>query len=316
MLEYLGEIDVQVKQVKRESTLGSMRALVIKDKALHDLALNRVEHFRNQMELFRKKCDYHKSSISRILKGMVEDWLENKFLVKEEKQVLAAIDNSHNTSEISSMVRQAVSNENINRRLEELFALISSAYSSEWKNAVDNITLDLSKIDELHLSFQKKIIAEVAGENITLPEMLIDGVKKGAAIGGALGLVGGSIVIAMTAVTMPALLTIVPFYALIGTLAGGIANLFGLSKNRAKLKRDVEKEFRRARADFENHYITEFNSNLNMVMQAAVTELTNKFSETANIPPEASLLRYKTSLEGYLASLDALIMPMTDNFIH
>lgn len=307
LLEHLKEIDDEVKRVKSESTLSSMRALALIDKATHELARNRVEYFLNQMQLFRNKCDYHRDSIGRSLEGLAEDWLENKFLEEEEVQVLAAINDSHGSSEISSMVKQAVSNDNINRRLEELFALISSAYSSEWKIAVENISLELSRADELHLSFQKKIIAEVASENITLPEMLIDGVKKGAAVGGAFGLVGGSIVVAMTAATMPALLVIVPFYALIGTLAGGIANLFGLHKNKEKLKREVGKEFRRARAEFGNHYMSEFQANLNKVMRSTVIELTEKFSKTADIPQEAVLQRYKESLNKYLISLDATI---------
>lgn len=307
LLEYLKEIDEEVKRVKSESTLSSMYALALKDKALHELAKNRVDYLLNQIQLFRNKCDYHRDSIGRTLKGLAEEWLENKFLAEEEEQVLAAINDSHSSSEINSMVKQAVSNDNINRRLEQMFALISSAYSSEWKNAVENIALELSKADELHLSFQKKIIAEVEGENITMPKMLIEGVKKGAAIGGAFGLVGGSIVVAMTAATMPALLVIVPFYALIGTLAGGIANLFGLPKNKEKLKRGVEKEFRRARADFGNHYMSEFQANLNNVMRSTVIELTDNFTKTAEMPPEAILQRYVESLIKYLKSLDETI---------
>lgn len=307
LLEHLNRIDDDVKRVKRDSSMSSMHALAITDKAMHELARNRVEYFLNQMQLFRNKCEYHRDSIGRSLNGLTEDWLENKFLAEEEKHVLAAIYDSHGSSEINSMLKQAIDKDNINRRLEELFALISSAYSSEWKNAVENISLELSKADELHLSFQKKIIAEVAGENITLPEILIDGIKKGAALGGAFGLVGGSMVVAMTAVTMPALLVIVPFYALIGTLVGGIANLFGLSKNKEKLKREVEKEFRRARAEFGNHYMTEFQANLNKVMQTTTTILAENFAKTADIPPEAILLRYKERLYNYLITLNAMI---------
>lgn len=308
LMGYLAKVDERVKQVKQASTLSSMHALVFKDKALHDLAKNKVIHDVNQLDLFKNKCNYHKDAISRKLKVMTEEWLDNRFLAEEEEQVLSTIEESINAAQIDSMLKNAVSNNNINRRLEDLSSLVKINFTEEWKRAIEDISLELMKADELHLEFQKKIIADIQSENITVPELLIDGVKKGATIGGALGLVGGSLVIATTAVTLPALIVFIPVYALVGMLTGGIVNLFGVSKKKDKMKKEAVKQFHKARADFSNHYKSDFESNLNKVMDSTVIELINRFSVTSNIPSQESLLKHKASLTEYLKSIDSIIL--------
>ena len=308
LMGYLTDIDGIIKQVKQASTQSSMHALGIKDKVLHDLAINSVIHDLSQLDIFKNKCNYHKNTISRKLMGQAEDWLDNRFLVEEEAQVLKAIDEQSTEDQIKLMVQEAVSLKNINNKLEDLTSLIKTNYTQEWMKSVEDISLELKNADELHLEFQKKIIADIENENVSLSKILVEGIKKGATIGGTLGLVQGSLVIATTALTMPALLVFIPVYAGVGMLTGVITNALGLSKKIDKSKKIIAHKFYKARTDFSNLYKSDFEANLNRVMDSTVTELTYKFSETSGIPSEEILLKHKASLTEYLSSVESMIV--------
>ncbi len=293
LLDYLADVDNHVRQVKKESILSSMQAITIKDSALHKLAMENVTHNLDQISLFSEKCGYHKDLISKKLKHLAEDWIDHKLLADEENAIYMAIDGKHSASDINSMVQNAVSKENIDKQLKEFYLHIDQTVKDEWNKAIDEITLELQHTDIAHQDFQRKIIANVQAENVTLSDMFVDGLKKGATMGGTLGLVGGALIVGTTAVTMPALLVFVPLYAALGALTGGISNLFGLSKNKEKLKKDITNEFRRARVEFYNDFSPKFTNELERSMSSTINELRAKFAEQSGLPSEAKLLQYK-----------------------
>jgi len=302
LLESLHDIDQKVKEVKRESSFSSMNALVLKDKAIHELALSRTKTLISQLQTFRSKVQYYKDVINYKLDSIIEDWFESKFLKKEIDEIMRFLNETSDNKEVQNKIKQIISQESINNKLSILHKELKNEFIRQWTKAISEVSVELSKADELHLEYQRKYLINLENDNVSLPGLLVDGIKKGATIGGALGLVGGSFVVAMTAVTMPALLVFIPVYSILGMLTGGIANMINIQPQKDKKRRYIQDTLEKIKNDIYNSQIIEMKKRNADVSKETANDLEQRFLVSTGIPSEESLISYQNSIEIYLKS--------------
>jgi len=245
--KYISQLETNANKAHEKSIKSSLFGLLKRDMILHELYLKELELIIEQITKFENKIIYHNQRIKDIFNNKLSNWYENDFLANEEQEVINIIDSSKLfqivKSKISMKINNIFSKDNINHILENERLLLSKALQDEWKLSIEEVTdsfsKEFNKLKSQFISHHQNKITDMTGSS----DSILERARKGAIIGGTLGVIQGAILASTAAITMSIFFITIPVFLTAGLLTGSITKLFDYKQNKNKLRKKVEEIF-------------------------------------------------------------------------
>lgn len=295
LLAYLEEnIEKQTLNVQEESLISSAEALAEKEQIQHQLVVENADFLLHSMNRRKIEIQYHNKEIKQKIKLDIENWIENELFEDEKRSLLLEIDSlgkmagKESYDSIASRFKKIVSSEEILKNLDKKYNDISAVYKGEWNNAIESIGEKINLEEEEFRERQSIVYNDIQLSYTTLlPEgenIIADGAKKGAAIGGAYGFAAATYAAVLgpsaAGITLgTALGAFMPPVLIIGAVTGIAAKLVFGNKKKKEFSIEVTRTFEEAKSKVRHVFMPALIDHLEKQNTQTANELYNKICE-------------------------------------